>query len=36
MDTATTRSLAPAGGHPYRLDHPRLFPDIVNDMFVRA
>lgn len=35
MDTATTRSLAPAGRHPYRLDHPRLFPDIVNDMFVR-
>lgn len=32
METAATRSLVTA--HPYRLDHPRLYPDIVNDMYV--
>ncbi len=32
MEPATTRSFTAA--HPYRFDHPRLFPDIVNDMYV--
>lgn len=32
METATTRPLASLP--PYRFDHPRFFPDIVNDMYV--
>ncbi len=33
MDTTTTRPpFAPP--HAYRLDHPRLYPDILNDMYV--
>jgi hypothetical protein len=34
METAGTTPLT-AAAHAYRFDHPRLFPDIVNDMYVR-
>ena len=34
MDATTTHPAAPA--RPYRYDHPRLYPDLLNDMFVSS